>query len=148
MKYRIYIDEVGNPDLESSSDPNHRFLSLTGVIVELGHVQSIIHPQMEALKARYFDSHPDEPIIFHRKEMLNCKPPFDALKDEQTRQQFDDELLDLIRSWQYHVISVCLDKKKHRKPTPFGDTTPTITVWQYCWRDSSYSSTAGGALAT
>jgi hypothetical protein len=31
-KHRIYIDEVGNPDLESSDDPNHRFLSLTGVI--------------------------------------------------------------------------------------------------------------------
>ncbi len=31
-KYRIYIDEVGNPDLGSSDDPNHRFLSLTGVI--------------------------------------------------------------------------------------------------------------------
>jgi hypothetical protein len=26
MKYRIYIDEVGNPDLESCDDPNHRFL--------------------------------------------------------------------------------------------------------------------------
>ncbi len=23
MKYRIYIDEVGNPDLESSENPNH-----------------------------------------------------------------------------------------------------------------------------
>lgn len=37
MKYRIYIDEVGNSDLESSDDPNHRFLSLTGVILELGY---------------------------------------------------------------------------------------------------------------
>ena len=35
MKYRIYIDEVGNPDLASSENPNHRFLSLTGVILEL-----------------------------------------------------------------------------------------------------------------
>jgi hypothetical protein len=29
MKYRIYIDEVGNPDLDSSENPNHQFLSLT-----------------------------------------------------------------------------------------------------------------------
>ena len=28
MKYRIYIDETGNPDLDSSDNPNHRFLSL------------------------------------------------------------------------------------------------------------------------
>ena len=36
MKYRIYIDDVGNPDLESSENPNHQFLSLTGVIIALG----------------------------------------------------------------------------------------------------------------
>ena len=71
MKYRIYIDEVGNPDLESSDNPNHRFLSLTGVIIELDYVRSVIHPEMEALKAKYFDYHPDEPIVFHRKEILN-----------------------------------------------------------------------------
>jgi hypothetical protein len=34
MKFRIYIDEVGNPDLESSDDLNHRFLSLTGIVLE------------------------------------------------------------------------------------------------------------------
>ena len=53
MKFRIYVDEVGNPDLESSDNPNHRFLSLTGVILELGHVQRIVHPQMEAIKGKF-----------------------------------------------------------------------------------------------
>jgi hypothetical protein len=33
VKYRLYIDEVGNPDLGASADPNHRFLSLTGVAI-------------------------------------------------------------------------------------------------------------------
>lgn len=61
MKYRLYIDEVGNPDIESSDNPNHRFLSLLGVILELGYVETIVHPQMEVLKAKYFRSHPDEP---------------------------------------------------------------------------------------
>lgn len=80
MKYRIYIDEVGNSDLDSSDDPNHRFLSLTGVILELGYVQEVLHPQMEKLKAKFFHSHPDEPVVFHRKELLNAKPPFEALR--------------------------------------------------------------------
>ena len=81
VKYRIYIDEVGNPDLESSDDPNHRFLSLTGIILELDYVKSFVHPQMEALKAKYFDYHPDDPIVFHRKDIMNAKPPFQKLKD-------------------------------------------------------------------
>lgn len=122
MKYRIYIDEVGNPDLESSDNPNHRFLSLTGVIVELSHVESVIHPQMEAIKSRYFRSHPDDPVIFHRKEMVNAKHPFEALKDPVVLEKFDRELLELLSTWDYTVITVCLDKKKHKE---------TYTTWRY-----------------
>jgi hypothetical protein len=121
-KYRIYIDEVGNPDLESSDNPNHRFLSLTGVILELGHVESAVHPQMTALKAKYFRSHPDEPVILHRKEMINFKPPFESLREVTIREQFDRELLALMESWEYTVISVCLDKKKHKE---------TYSTWRY-----------------
>jgi hypothetical protein len=122
MKHRIYIDEVGNPDLESSDDPNHRFLSLTGVILELDNVQKAIHPRMEALKKKYFQSHPDEPIIFHRAEMVNAKPPFHALKDHRLREDFDRELLALLESFDYTVISVCLDKRKHKE---------TYQTWRY-----------------
>lgn len=122
MKFRIYIDEVGNSDLDSSDDPNHRFLSLTGVILELEHVEKVVHPQMERLKAAFFRSHPDDPVIFHRKEMLNARPPFEALRDGGLRQLFDGQLLILLDSWQYTVITVCLDKKKHRE---------TYTTWRY-----------------
>jgi len=38
QKYRLYIDEVGNSDLGSSKDPNHRYLSLTGLPPEVIHV--------------------------------------------------------------------------------------------------------------
>lgn len=38
-KYRLYIDEVGNPDLGNTDNPNHRFLSLTGIIMDLKHVE-------------------------------------------------------------------------------------------------------------
>jgi len=122
MKYRIYIDEVGNPDLESSDDPNHRFLSLTGIILELDYVKSVLHPQMEALKAKYFDYHPDEPIVLHRREIVNARPPFQNLSDPDIRSRFDAELLTLLRSWHYTVISVCLDKKRHKE---------AYTTWRY-----------------
>lgn len=122
MKYRIYIDEVGNSDLESSNNPNHRFLSLTGIILELEYVRTVIHPQMEALKARYFHYHPDDPIIFHRKEIVNAKSPFESLKNEEVQREFDHEILNLLSSWEYTIISVCLDKKKHKE---------TYTSWRY-----------------
>jgi hypothetical protein len=122
MKYRIYIDEVGNPDLDSSDNPIHRYLSLTGVIAELEYIQSAVHPQMEELKYRYFRSHPDNPVIFHRKEMVKYLYPFETLRDPSIRDAFDRELLNLLASWEYRVISVCLDKKKHKE---------TYSVWRY-----------------
>jgi hypothetical protein len=122
MKYRIYVDEVGNPDLESSDNPNHRFLSLTGIIVSLDHIENVVHPQMEVLKTTYFHSHPDEPVIFHRKEMLTGKPPFESLTDPETRKRFDDELIALLGEWEYTVVTVCLDKKKHKE---------SYSIWRY-----------------
>jgi len=122
MKYRMYVDECGNPDLESSDNPIHRFLSLTGVIISLDYVREVLNPQIESLKTKYFGSHPDDPIILHRKEVLNAKYPFEALRDKKLRKQFDVELLDLLRTWEYTVVTVCLDKKAHKE---------AYTVWRY-----------------
>jgi len=49
-KCRIYIDETGNPDLKSSNNDNHRFLSLTGVIIRLDYVDNFLHDDMENFK--------------------------------------------------------------------------------------------------
>jgi hypothetical protein len=122
MLFRIYIDEVGNPDLNHSDNPNHRFLSLTGVIIESDHVKSIVFPQLEHLKSTYFDSHPDDPVILHRKEMVNSRPPFESLADETTRLAFNRELLSLLSVFHYSVISLCIDKMRHRD---------TYSVWRY-----------------
>jgi hypothetical protein len=122
MKFRMYVDEVGNNDLGSSDDPLHRFLSLTGVILELDYVNTNIFPQMEKFKSKFFDSHPDEPIILHRKEVVNAKYPFESLRNPQIREKFDKELLLLMREWEYTVITVCIDKKRHKE---------TYNVWRY-----------------
>lgn len=128
MKYRLYIDEVGNADLGSSDDPNHRFLSLTGIAVALDHVETVIHPELEALKRAYFGSHPDDPIIFHRKEMVNALPPFAALADTAIRDRFDSEMLALLARWEFTAFSVCIDKKRHREMY----TTWRFDPYHYC----------------
>ncbi|MBW8016474.1 MAG: DUF3800 domain-containing protein [Planctomycetes bacterium] len=121
-KYRIYIDEVGNSDLGSSENPNHRFLSLTGVIVDLKYIATTVHPQMERIKVDFFESHPDDPILFHRKEMLNAKPPFTGFRNSEFRSRFDVALLQLLVNWDYKVITVCIDKLNHKE---------TYTTWRY-----------------
>lgn len=113
-KVRMYIDEVGNPDLGNSGNPNHRFLSLTGVTIDLDYVKDVLHPELENLKKKYFGAHPDEPVVLHRKEMLSGKPPFQALIYTPTRKAFDRDLLKFLADWDYTVFTVCLDKKRHK----------------------------------
>ena len=115
MKYRLYIDEVGNSDLGASHDPNHRYLSLTGIILELQYVQEIVFPALEDLKQRYFSSHPDEPICLHRKELVNRRYPFSALRDPAIELRFNQELLSLLNDLRYTVITVVIDKLEHQQ---------------------------------
>jgi hypothetical protein len=101
-KYRLYVDEVGNHDLDvSRSKPAERYLSLTGLILDLGYVRTTLSPAIEDLKARLFSSHPDDPVILHRREMIDKKPPFQALRNAATCVAFDRELIALLRNLDY-----------------------------------------------
>ncbi len=112
--YRIYIDEVGNHDMSHADDPNQRFLSLTGVMVESGHIAQVLQPEMDQIKRRFFQQDPDEPIIFHRKEMVNKRPPFQPLRDPVIEARFNNSLLLALARWDYRVITVVIDKQAHR----------------------------------
>jgi hypothetical protein len=122
-KYRLYIDEVGNPDVEASENYNHRFLSLTGVIFESDYVKYTVHPCIERLKIDTLNYHPDDkPIILHRKEIINAKHPFTLLANDENRDKFNEQLIRLLGDLNYTVISVCLDKKRHKE---------TYSTWLY-----------------
>ena len=112
--YRIYIDEVGNHDMKNFRSPNERFLSLSGVVIEREHLKNVIKPEMEELKSR-FQSDPDEPVIFHRKEIINFRGPFRILRDKNVRKWFDKSLLSALKDWQYTVITVIIDKLEHKQ---------------------------------
>ena len=122
MKYRLYVDEVGNSDMGSSNDPNHRYLSLTGVILERDYVHKVVFPAIEDLKHKYFDSHPDEPVILHRKELVNKRPPFESLRDAATKEAFNQDLMELLKNLEYRVVTVVIDKLEHQQ---------LYQVWRY-----------------
>lgn len=121
-KYRLYIDEVGNSDLKHSDDPNHRYLSLTGVIFELQYVNDVLFPRIESLKKQYFKSHVDEPQILHRKELVNKKYPFHALRAPHVERAFNNDILTLLETLKYNVITVVIDKMEHAQ---------RYNVWKY-----------------
>ncbi len=115
MTYRLYIDEVGNSTISTPTNPQERYLSLTGVILEHNYVATTVFPAIEDLKMRYFKSHPDEPIILHRKELVNKKHPFKSLQDPEVEKAFNEEFLGLLEDLDYKVITVTIDKQEHQQ---------------------------------
>ena len=112
--YRIYVDEVGNHDMTHADDPNQRFLSLTGVILESEYTLHVLQPEMDQLKRDFFQCDPDEPVIFHRKELVNKRPPFHPLRDPEVEERFNTALLTALARWEYRVVTVVIDKQAHR----------------------------------
>ena len=126
----MYIDEVGNASLKASENPNSRYLSLCGVAFELSYVAETVFPSIASLKASYFASHPDEPVILHRKELVNKRYPFESLRNREVQESFDQDLLHLLRKLNYTVVTVVIDKLEHlRKYTAWS-----FDPYHYCLR--------------
>lgn len=112
MKYRLYVDEYRNSSLKAVEGES-RYLSLTGIAFDLDYVKATVHPELEALKTSYFPHHPDEPTLFHRKELLQRNYPFSSLRNPATRTKFYGELFALLDRWEYTVFTAVIDKSEH-----------------------------------
>ena len=109
--YRLFIDEVGHDNLNTANDPNEQFLCLMGVIVELDVENARLEASMNELKRRVFGT---QRVVLHRREIIDKKPPpFDLLRDPQTRTTFDEGLITIFEECRYSVIAVQIDKKEH-----------------------------------
>lgn len=112
-RYRLYIDESGDHTYVAVDNPEKRYLGLTGCFIDDEHYRMMVHPRLEALKQNHFPHNPDEPIVFHRRDIIKCSGAFWRLKDERCQLAFNSDILNLFSSANYGVISVVIDKKAH-----------------------------------
>lgn len=113
--YRIYIDEVGDHSVTHFKSLNQRYLTLFGVIVENQYMLRHLQPEMNMIKVKYFQKDPDVPLCFHRSDLLRMNPPYDSLKNPDTKKKFDAEILGAYAQWKYVAIAVTIDKLAHVK---------------------------------
>ena len=106
--FRMYVDENGNYNLrEDLSNDSNRFLCLSGVVMQ-SSAHNTLDSELSNLKLRYFCS---KEVILHRRELVSGKPPFEALKDTDTRNSYNADLLQIMTDIDYLVISILIDKK-------------------------------------
>lgn len=118
--FRLFIDEVGHHNMKSSSDPNERYLGLTGVIMRVSYADGQFAVALNEIKHQIFGRND---FCLHRREILNRKPePFTMLAEPAKRQQFDSLILALMEHSKYRVFTVVIDKREHRAK---------YAVWQF-----------------
>jgi hypothetical protein len=96
--------------MKSSDNPNQRYLGITGVIMRLEYERGRFTQAMSMIKTDIFGT---DQIVFHRKEMLKAKPPFQVLADRKIRARLDASLLFLMDHATYRVFTVVIDKQEH-----------------------------------
>ena len=115
-RYRLYLDEAG--DHVYPRDENNVVspgLGITGVIFENDYYKSTAHPDFTAFKERHFPHNPDEPVILHRKELINKKGAFWRLLDPAKEKAFNDDFLQTIQKYDFKLLTVVIDKNTHVK---------------------------------
>jgi hypothetical protein len=123
MRYRLFLDEVGNDDLDHAADERHRFLSLTGVIMGECYAAVTATQRLDAIKARFFKL-PSHQVIFHRKDIMSCKGPFGILRDDLIREEFDDAVISYIQDLDFQVLTALIDKFAMRRMTHWKKMHP------------------------
>lgn len=111
--YRLYIDESGDHRYGKLEDTSKRYLSLTGCVIEREVYERAFCITMEQLKKKHFIYDLDEPIIFHREDIVKKHGSFYRLRDPVKEAVFNTDLLNFMKVMQYRIITVVIDKRTH-----------------------------------
>lgn len=127
-EYRLWLDESGDHTYRLLDDPNRRYLALLGIFMTLQHYREVAHPQLESLKVDQFGQDPDSPIVIHREDIINRRGPFAPLQNSAQAKAFDDSLIALLSTWDFHIIFVVIDKKSRYEMYPDNPLHPYHTA--------------------
>jgi hypothetical protein len=124
MPYRLYVDEVGNDDMQHTDDVRHRYLSLSGVAMDQDYVRDVATPAMNAFKADVFRHDPDRQIVLHRKDIMNKGGVFHALCNDEVRRKFDAGIIRYLTDTKFTLITVLIDKHRMLKQMHWQEKHP------------------------
>ncbi len=106
--YILFLDETGHHGLKAI-DQQFPILLLCGFVIEKEYYLHTLIPQFEELKTKYFDS---KEIVFHSRDIRKWQYQFKCLGEPLKRQDFYNDIDDMIKNAQIHVISAAILKNK------------------------------------
>ena len=128
-RYRLYVDESGDHVLGDGVSLNQRYLGLTGVIFDNEHYRSVVHPELEALKQKFFPHNPDDPVVLVRNQIVRKVGSFKVLQDQELCSQWENAIIEFFRTHIRRIFTVVVDKQSHFER--YGEATKP--PYDYCF---------------
>ena len=130
MSFRIYIDESGDHILHDSPNPAPRYLGLTAIVIRKSDYNPSVPLGLEALKRKHFPYDVDDPPILVRKQVIERKSHFGALRDAGLNTQWEEDLLAFLSELPGHVATVVFDKASLRGSVGKAVLEPYHRCWE------------------
>lgn len=86
---------------------------MTGVIVRKDVYENEVIKRIENLRKPFYDDYDLRPPL-HLTDIMSAKNGFSRLKNVDVRTQFDKELIELLSTVEYEIITVVIDKNAHQ----------------------------------
>jgi len=122
--YRLYVDEVGTDDMGNLETDDCRYLSLTGVAMTIDASREQLVPKFDWVKNKIFRHDPDNPVIFHRRKIVQRKGVFGILRCPEKAALFDEAMLRVFSQCEYTVITAVIDKLDASTKTNWREKHP------------------------
>lgn len=117
--YIIYLDESGSPSITADKEDFPVFV-LACVCISKAHYSNVMVPKLQAVKFKYFGH---DQVVFHERDIRRQSGDFVALRgDRELREQFLQDVTDLVASFDFDLAATVIDKKKlaARYPDPMS----------------------------
>jgi hypothetical protein len=111
QRYRLYVDEYGDEGMSEKSIKQNRYLTLIGVAFEVRYYRDEFQPMLEQFKREHLAYDPDDPPILHKDDIRKRNGVFRVLRDVERQKSFDEGLLEVLRSAEFMLVCVVVDKR-------------------------------------
>lgn len=107
--YITFLDESGDHNL-IKIDKQFPVFTLSSVTFNREYYLDVTNPTMNELKIKYWEH---SNIIFHSREIKKQINDFSILIDRNIRNDFQNDLTNLMRDLEYTIIAPTINKEKH-----------------------------------
>ena len=110
-KYIVYVDESGDHSLKKI-DEKYPIFVLAFCVFHKKHYSEKIVPTLEKFKFKHFGH---DQVVLHENEIRKEKGSFNIFKSREQKNNFLDELTEIIAENNFILISCLIDKQEQKK---------------------------------